>query len=136
VTDVATGAVTMSFTSLAAALPLIKGGKLRAVAVTSKDRMPQLPDVPPLSEGAPGLAGYELLNWFGMFATGGTPQAIVDRLNAIVNTALKDPAIADKLVPQGIVPRPMNAAEYKTFVAAESEKFGKIIVQANIKLAN
>jgi tripartite-type tricarboxylate transporter receptor subunit TctC len=136
VTDVATGAVTMSFTSLAAALPLIKGGKLRAVAVTSKDRMPQLPDVPQLSEGAPGLAGYELLNWFGMFATGGTPQAIVDRLNTIVNTALKDPAIADKLVPQGIVPRPMNAAEYKTFVAAESEKFGKIIVQTNIKLAN
>jgi tripartite-type tricarboxylate transporter receptor subunit TctC len=136
VTDVATGAVTMSFTSLAAALPLIKGGKLRAVAVTSKDRMPQLPDVTPLLEGAPGLAGYELLNWFGMFATGGTPQPIVDRLNAIVNTALKDPAIADKLVPQGIVPRPMNAAEYKKFVAAESEKFGKIIVQANIKLAN
>ena len=55
VTDVATGAVTMSFTSLAAALPLIKAGKLRAVAVTSKDRMPQLPDVAPLSEGAPGL---------------------------------------------------------------------------------
>ena len=75
VTDVATGAVTMSFTSLAAALPLIKAGKLRAVAVTSKDRMPQLPDVAPLSEGAPGLAGYELLNWFGMFTTGGTPQA-------------------------------------------------------------
>ena len=74
VTDVATGAVTMSFTSLAAALPLIKAGKLRAVAVTSKDRMPQLPDVAPLREGAPGLAGYELLNWFGMFATGGTPR--------------------------------------------------------------
>ena len=136
VTDVATGAVTMSFTSLAAALPLIKAGKLRAVAVTSKDRMPQLPDVAPLSEGAPGLAGYELLNWFGMFATGGTPQPIVDRLNGIVNTALKDPAIADKLNPQGIVPRPMSAAEYKKFVASESEKFGKIIVQANIKVAN
>ena len=136
VTDVATGAVSMSFASLAAALPLIKGGKLRAVAVTSKDRMPQLPDVPPLSEGAPGLAGYELLNWFGMFATGGTPQPIVDRLNTIVNTALKDPAIADKLNPQGIVPRPMSAAEYKKFVESETEKFGKIIVQANIKVAN
>jgi len=136
VTDVASGAVTMSFTSLAAALPLLKAGKLRAVAVTSKDRMPQLPDVAPLSEGAPGLAGYELLNWFGLFVTGGTPQPIVDRLNAIVNKALKEPAIADKLVPQGIVPRPMNAAEYKAFVASESEKFGKIIVQANIKVAN
>ena len=136
VTDVATGAVTMSFTSLAAALPLLKAGKLRAVAVTSKDRMPQLPDVAPLSEGAPGLAGYELLNWFGLFVTGGTPQPIVDRLNAIVNNALKAPAIADKLVAQGIVPRPMNAADFKKFVASESEKFGKIIVQANIKVAN
>jgi len=135
VTDVATGAVSMTFTSLAAALPLLKAGKLRAVAVTSKDRMPQLPDVAPLSEGAAGLAGYELLNWFGMFTTGGTPQAIVDRLNGIINAALKDPAIADKLIPQGIVPRPMTAADYKKFVAAETEKFGKIVRQANIKVA-
>ena len=77
VTDVATGAVTMSFTSYAAALPLIQAGKLRAVAVTSLDRMPQLPDVAPLQEGAPGLKGYELLNWFGVFAPGGTPAPIV-----------------------------------------------------------
>jgi tripartite-type tricarboxylate transporter receptor subunit TctC len=136
VTDVAAGAVTMSFASLAAALPLIKAGKIRAVAVTSKDRMPQLPDVAPLSEGAPGLAGYELLNWFGVFTTGGTPQAIVDRLNGIINAALKNPAISDKLIPQGIVPRPMNAEGFKKFVAAETEKFGKIVQQANIKVAN
>lgn len=136
VTDVATGAVTMSFSSLAAALPLVQAGQLRAVAVTSRGRMPQLPDVAPLSEGAPGLAGYELLNWFGMFATAGTPPEVVDRLNAIVNTALKDPAIADKLMVQGIVPRPMNAADYKKFVTSETEKFGKIVEQANIKLSN
>ncbi len=134
VTDVATGAVTMSFSSLAAALPLIKAGKLRAVAVTSRDRMPQLPDVAPLSEGAPGLAGYELLNWFGMFGTAGTPLEIVHRVNGIVNTALKDPAIGGKLSPQGIVPRLMTAVEYKSFVASETEKFGKIVAQANIKL--
>jgi tripartite-type tricarboxylate transporter receptor subunit TctC len=133
VTDVATGAVTMSFSSLAAALPLIQAGKLRAVAVTSKERMPQLPDVPPLSEGAPGLADYELLNWFGMFATAGTPPAIVERLNGIVNKALKDPAIAGKLMPQGIVPKAMTVAEYKSFVASETAKFGKIVQQANIK---
>jgi len=136
VTDVATGAVTMSFTSLAAALPLIKAGKLRAVAVTSKDRMPQLPDVAPLSEGAPGLADYELLNWFGMFATGGTPSEIVDRLNDIVNTALLTPSISDKLTVQGIVPRLMSAKEYASFVESETEKFGKVIVQAHIKLEN
>src|SRR5580765_8574522 len=136
VTDVATGAVTMSFTSLAAALPLLQAGKLRAVAVTSRERMPQLPDVAPLSEGSPGLADYELLNWFAMFGTGGTPPEIVERLNSIVNTALRDPAIADKLLPQGIVPKPMKVAEFKAFVEAERTKFGKIVEQANIKLSN
>jgi len=136
VTDVATGAVTMSFSSLAAALPLIKAGQLRAVAVTSRDRMPQLPDVAPLSEGSPGLAGYELLNWFGMFGTAGTPDEIVDRVNAIVNRALKDPEIGGKLEPQGIVTRLMTAKEYKAFVTSETEKFGKIVAQAKISLGN
>ena len=136
VTDVATGTVTMSFSSLAAALPLIDAGKIRAVAVTSRDRMPQLPNVAPLSEGAPGLAGYELLNWFAMFGTAGTPPEIVNRLNGIVNKALSDKAMSDKLAPQGIVPRPMNAMEFKVFVDAERTKFGKIVEQANIKLSN
>src|SRR5215469_14413395 len=126
VTDVATGAVTMSFSSLAAALPLMQAGKIRAIAVTSRERMPQLPDVAPLSEGSPGLADYELLNWFAMFGTGGTPPEIVERLNSIVNTALKDPAIADKLLPQGIVPKPMKVVEFKAYVDAERTKFGKI----------
>lgn len=126
----------MSFSSLAAALPLIKAGKLRAVAVTSKERMPQLPNVAPLADGAPSLAGYELLNWFGMFATAGTPSDIIDRLNDVVNTALINPSISDKLTEQGIMPRLMNATEYKAFVDSESEKFGRIIEQANIKLAN
>jgi len=136
VTDVATGAVTMSFSSLAAALPLISAGNLRAVAVTSRERMPQLPDVAPLNEGAPGLADYELLNWFAMFGTAGTPPEIVERLNGIVNTALKDPGIADKMLPQGIVPKPMRVADFKAFVDSERTKFGKIVEQANIKLSN
>jgi tripartite-type tricarboxylate transporter receptor subunit TctC len=136
VTDVATGSVTMSFSSLAAALSLIQGGQLRAVGVTSKERMPQLPDVAPLSEGSPGLANYELLNWFGMFVTAGTPQPIVDRLNGIINTALKDPSIADKLLVQGIVPKPMTAAEFKVFVQSETDKFGKVVQAANIKASN
>jgi len=136
VTDVATGTVTMSFSSLAAALPLIEAGKIRAVAVTSKDRMPQLPDVKPLSEGAPGLVGYELLNWFALFGTAGTPLDIVNRLNGIVNAALKDPAISGKMLPQGIVPRPMDVAEFKAFVDSERTKFGKVVEAANIRLSN
>jgi tripartite-type tricarboxylate transporter receptor subunit TctC len=134
VADVATGAVTMSFSSLAAALPLIQAGKIRAVAVTSLERMPQLPDVAPLQEGAPGLKGYELLNWFGLFTTGGTPAPILAQLNDAANKALQDTKTADVLMKQGIIPRPLTPAEYKRFVAAESEKFAKVIERAKIKL--
>jgi len=136
VTDVATGAVTMSFTSLAAALPLLQDGKLRAVAVTSRERMPQLPDVPALAEVGPELKDYELLNWFGLFATAGTPDPAIARLNAVVNDGLRDPKTAELLRVQGIVPRPMSAAEYAAFVRAETEKFGAIVKQANIKAEN
>jgi tripartite-type tricarboxylate transporter receptor subunit TctC len=136
VTDVAVGAVTMSFSSLAAALPLIQDGRLRAVAVTSRDRMPQLPDVASFAETVPELKDYELLNWFAMFATGGTPDPVVARLNEIANTALRDKAIVDKLQIQGIVPRPMGPAEFRAFVAAEAAKFGKVIAQANIRAEN
>ena len=134
VTDVATGAVTMSFTSLAAALPQLQDGKIRAVAVTSRERMPQLPDVPALAEAGPELKDYELLNWFGLFATGGTPEVVIGKLNAVVNDGLRDRKIADFLQKQGIVPRPMSAGEYAAFVRAETEKFGKIVREANIKV--
>jgi tripartite-type tricarboxylate transporter receptor subunit TctC len=136
VTDVATGAVTMSFSSLAAALPLMQDGRLRAVAVTSRERMPQLPDVAALAEAAIELEGYELLNWFGLFAPAATPEAIVARLNEIVGTALRDQAISEKLNVQGIVPRVMTTAQSRAFVAAETEKFGRIVAQANIKVEN
>jgi tripartite-type tricarboxylate transporter receptor subunit TctC len=136
VTDVATGAVTMSFSSLAAALPLMQDGKIRAVAVTSRERMPQLPDVPTLAEAGPELKSYELLNWFGLFAPAGTPEPVVARLNAVVNEGLRDKKIAELLQIQGIVPRPMSAPDYRAFVVAEAEKFGKIVEQANIKLQN
>jgi tripartite-type tricarboxylate transporter receptor subunit TctC len=133
VTDVATGSVTMSFTSYAAALPLIQAGKIRAVAVTSLDRMPQLPDVAPLQEAVPGLKGYELLNWFGVFAPGGTPAPIVTKLNEITVKTFTELAMVQKLAGQGIVPRATTPAQFKAFVEAESKKFAGIIERANIK---
>jgi len=136
VTDVATGAVTMSFTSLAAAQGLLQAGKIRAVAVTSLERMPQLPDVAPLQDGAPGLKGYELLNWFGLFATGGTPADMVDRLNAITLKTLAEPKTAETLRSQGIVARKTTAAQFRDFVETESRKFAGVIDKAKIKLEN
>ena len=136
VLDVATGAVTMSFSSLAAALSLIRDGRLRAVAVTSRERMPQLPEVQALAEAAPELKDYELLNWFGLFAPAGTPEPILTRLNEIIADGLRDNAIAEKLEAQGIVPRIMSVSEYRAFVTSETEKFGRIVQQANIKMEN
>jgi len=136
VTDVATGTVTMSFTSLSAAQGLLQAGKVRAVAVTSLDRMPQLPDVEPLQNGAQGLKGYELLNWFGVFTSAGTPPATVGRLNEVIGRALAEPKTAETLNTQGIVPRKMTPEQFKGFVESESKKFAGIIEKANIKLAN
>lgn len=136
VTGVATGDVTMSFTSLAAAQGLLQAGKVRAVAVTSLDRMPQLPDVEPLQNGAPGLKGYELLNWFGLFTTAGTPAAVVNRYNEIALKRLAEPKIAETLSTQGIVPRKMSPEQFKAFVESESKKFAAVIDKAKIKLEN
>jgi tripartite-type tricarboxylate transporter receptor subunit TctC len=136
VTDVATGTVTMSFTSLSAAQGLLQAGKVRAVAVTSLERMPQLPDVEPLQNGAPGLKGYELLNWFGVFTSAGTPPAMVGRLNGIIGKALAEPKTAETLTAQGIVARKMTPEQFKGFVESESRKFAGVIEKANIKLAN
>lgn len=132
VMDVATGSVSMSFSSLGAALPLMQDNKVRAVAVTSKQGMPQLPNVKPVAS-VDGLADYELLNWFGMFAPTGLPPAIAERIANLVEAALKNPAVASKLEAQGIVPRPIKLAEFKTFVDAENAKFAKVIKDADIK---
>lgn len=131
VTDVASGRVTMSFSSLGAALPLIQSGKLRAVAVTSRERMPQLPDVAPLRE-APGLETYELINWFGVFAPGGTPAPVLDRLAAAADTALADASLTAKLMEQGIIPRRLAPEAFRAFVREETQKFATIIRDARI----
>jgi tripartite-type tricarboxylate transporter receptor subunit TctC len=136
VTGVASGDVTMSFTSLAAAQGLLQAGKVRAVAVTSLDAIADLPNVEPLQNGAPELKGYELLNWFGLFTTGGTPAALVNRYNEIATKRLAEPKIAETLSAQGIVPRKMSSQQFKAFVESETRKFAGVIEKAHITLAN
>ena len=98
--------------------------------------MPELPDVEPLQNGAPELKGYELLNWFGFFTTGGTPAATVNRYNEIVTKRLAEPKIADTLKLQGIMPRKMSPEQFGAFVQSESRKFAAVIEKAKIKLEN
>jgi tripartite-type tricarboxylate transporter receptor subunit TctC len=130
-TDVAAGRVSMNFSSLGPASPLIQDRKLRAVAVTSRERLPQLPDVPAIAE-VPGLTEYELLNWFGVFAQVATPAPVVARLQEAIATALRDPGLQAKLAEQGAIPRAMSQAEFRGFVEAETRKFTRIIEDANI----
>ncbi|HWL81207.1 MAG TPA: tripartite tricarboxylate transporter substrate binding protein [Roseomonas sp.] len=131
VTDVAAGRVTMSFSSLGAALPMIQDGKLRAVAVTSGKPMPQLPDVAPLSS-APGMEGYELINWFGLFAPAGLPAPVMDKLASAADRALQDEALRRKLMEQGIIPQRLDPAAFRHFVEEDAVKFSRIISDANI----
>ena len=128
--DVAGGQVTMTFGSLAAALPLIRAGAVRALAVTSRSRMAALPEVPALAETLPE---YELVNWFGLFAPAGTPADRIATLNAAVAGALRDPALVGKLQDQGAEAAPLSPADFARFVASESDKFGRIIRDGNIR---
>ena len=86
-----------------------------------------------LSEGSPALADYELLNWFGVFAPSGTPEPLQTRLFDVISAALQDKATTEKLLIQGIVPRPMTLAALRDFVRSESEKFGKVAEAAKIR---
>src|SRR5262249_26326726 len=124
------------FCRLGGGLPLVKGGKKPPAAGASRGTGAQTPHPAPLWARAGRPAAARLLRWFAIFGTGGTPPEIVARLNGIINTALSDPAISGKLLPQGIVPKIMKVAEFKAFVDAERTKFGKIVDQANIKLSN
>jgi tripartite-type tricarboxylate transporter receptor subunit TctC len=131
VTDTVAGRVSLNFSALGAALPMIREGRLRAIAVTSRERMPQLPDVPTLAE-TPGLEGYELVNWFALFAPATMPAANVQRLHDATTAALRDPELAGKLAEQGGIARPMALPELRAFVAEETRKFTRIIEEGNI----
>ncbi|MCC7283940.1 MAG: tripartite tricarboxylate transporter substrate binding protein [Acetobacteraceae bacterium] len=130
-TDVAAGRVSMNFSSLGPALPLITEGRVRAIAVTSRERMPQLPDVPALAE-TPGLEGYDLVNWFGLFAPASMPDANVQRLHEIVATALQQPDLAARITDQGGIAKPMSVAGFAALVAEDSRKYARIIEEADI----
>lgn len=132
IADVVGGHVEATYASLAAIQPFLQDGRARAIGVTSAERLPSLPDVPAIAEH-PSLKGYEVVNWFGLFAPGRTPEPVIERLNAAVKAWLAKPEARSRLEALGALPSPTTPAEFKAFVAAESAKFGKIIEQAGIK---
>jgi tripartite-type tricarboxylate transporter receptor subunit TctC len=130
--DVLAGNVPLAIVDLPSSLQHIRAGKLTAFAVTGAQRLPQLPDVPTVSEA--GVAGYDSVGWFGLVAPAGTPAAIVNRLNAEITAALADEKIRESMRNLGIEPAPSRPDAFDAYIRAETAKWAKVIKDANIKV--
>jgi len=130
--DVMGGSVTMTFDNITTAWPLAKGGKLRALGVTTAKRSPAAPDVPTLAEA--GLTGYEIGSWQGVFAPAGTPPEIVKRLNTEIVKIINSPEVNEKLLLLGAEPVGNSSEEFTLFVKAEVVKWGDIVKKSGARV--
>jgi tripartite-type tricarboxylate transporter receptor subunit TctC len=129
--DLITGRVQIMLDTTSSAMPQIKAGKLRPLAVTTARRSAELPDVPTLAEA--GFPGFEMSTWYGLFVTGGTPKPVVDRLAAELERILKLPDVQAKLRGLGGEPGTIALDQFAEMNRAEYERMGKLIRDANIK---
>jgi tripartite-type tricarboxylate transporter receptor subunit TctC len=129
--DLLSGRAQVIFNPIISAIGAIKGGTLRALAVTTAKRVDLLPDVPTIAESVPG---YEVEGWLGLGAPSATPVDIIDKLNREINAGIDDPGVKKRLVDLGNVPTKMSPAEYGKLIADENEKWAKVIKFAGIKL--
>jgi tripartite-type tricarboxylate transporter receptor subunit TctC len=129
--DLLGGHVMLTFDSMLQALPYIKGGRLKALAVLGAKRAPQLPQVPTVSES--GLPGYELTNWFGLALPGGASRELVARVYGDVSKVLQQADVREKLVEMGADVVASAPQDFAAFMAAESAKWAKVIKEADIR---
>src|SRR5262249_21839165 len=125
-TDLIGGQVQVIFGALTSSIGYIKAGRLRALALTTAKRSEALPDVPTVDEFVPG---YEASGWFGI----GASSEVVDQLNKQINESLDDPKMKARLLDLGGTPMAMMPADFGELIAADTEKWGKVIRAANIK---
>jgi len=129
--DLLGGQVSLTCDSQVQALPYIKDGRLRALAVLGHKRSPQLPDVPTVNES--GLPGYELTNWFGLLVPTATPRELVTRVNADVVKVLQQKEIRDRLADMGADVIGDSPQQFAEFIGSETAKWAKVIKEANIR---
>ena len=130
--DLMAGRLQAFFSSASAAMPQIKGGKLKALAVTTPRRMTSLPDVPTVAEA--GLPGFSYTLWGGLFAPAGTPAHVIESLNKEVNAALAQPDVRARLEADNVAVPRNTPAEFAAYVRAEAVKFEKLVNDANLKV--
>ena len=125
------GDIQAIFASAPTAIPQVKGGKLRALAVTGAQRSQALPDVPTVAEL--GFPGYQATNWYSFVAPARTPDAIVKKLNEAIVAALRDPKTIERLETQAMEPDPSTSAQMRAFVEKEYETWGDVVRKLNLK---
>jgi tripartite-type tricarboxylate transporter receptor subunit TctC len=130
-TDLISGQVQLMFDNMPSSIEHIRAGKLRALAVTTAMRSPELPDVPTVAETVPG---YEASAWFGMGAPKGTPPDIINKLNQAINTALADPNIQARLRDLGGAPMAGTPADFGKVIADETDKWSKVVKAVGVKV--
>lgn len=131
-TSLAADETQMLFTVAPALMPLIQGGRIKLLAVTSAQRMESMKSVPTVAES--GYPGFESLAWNGLFAPAATPSTVIERVNADVNAVLKEPAVRQQLQKQGLVPGGGSPAEFKAFIDKESRIWGAVIKKVGITI--
>ena len=132
IADVAAGQADVTLNGMLATYPLVKGGKLKLLAVSSPRRVAAIPDVPTIAES--GLPGFETGSWQGVIAPPGTPREIVARLNAEIGRILATPEMRDKLGNQGADVRTNSPEEFAAFIRAEKDRWAKVVKDANVKV--
>ena len=130
-TDLMSGQVDMMFEQMYSAMPAIKGGRLRALAITSKQRSPLVPDVPTMAEQ--GYPAVEVLNWQGIVGPKGLPPDLVRQLNAVGNKALQDADLRDKILGQGNEVGGGTPEQFAALIKAEATRWGKVVKDARIE---
>jgi tripartite-type tricarboxylate transporter receptor subunit TctC len=129
VSDLLSGQVQIAIGTISTNIQYIRGGMLRALAVTTATRSDVLPDVPTLAEFVPG---YETSQWYGVGAPKDTPVEVIEKLNKEINAVAADPLIKARLAGLGVDPMSMTSAAFGTLIAEETEKWGKVIRAAGI----
>ena len=131
-TDLMGGQVSMMIDVMPNVLPLATGGKLKGLAVTTLARVPAAPEFPTIAES--GVPGFEVSAWDGILAPAGTPVAVIDRLNAAIRVALADPQVRAALIGRGAQPVTSTPEEFARHIAAESDKWARVVRQAGAKI--
>jgi tripartite-type tricarboxylate transporter receptor subunit TctC len=129
--DLISGQVHFAVNPIPQAIEFVRNGQLRGLAVTTAERLPQLPDMPTVRENGPA---YVATGWYGLSAPKNTPPEIVNRLNAAMNEALADPTAKERLANLGVQPLPMSAAQFAKFINDEAAKWTPVIQAAGLKL--